>query len=62
MMTVLEECTTEEQRSIVRFCRQKNLTLKILIKKYFLFTMGSVRRIKRYTTGSRNSRKLESRK
>jgi hypothetical protein len=36
----LEECITEEQRSVVRFCRQKNSIQSILIKKCFLFTVG----------------------
>jgi hypothetical protein len=41
MATVLGECNTEEQRSIVRFfCGQKDLMQRILIKKYFLFTVG----------------------
>jgi hypothetical protein len=30
---------------------------RILIKKLFLFTVGSVCRVKRFTTGSRNSLK-----
>jgi hypothetical protein len=29
--------------------------LSIFTKKYFLFTLGSVRRVKRFTTGSRIS-------
>jgi hypothetical protein len=32
---------------------------KIFIKKYFLFTVGSVCRVKWFTTGSRNSLKDE---
>jgi hypothetical protein len=32
MATVLEECATEEQRSIVRFCGQKDSIKRILIK------------------------------
>jgi hypothetical protein len=41
-MTVLEDFTTEEQRSLVHFCRQKDSMKRIFIKKYFLFTVGSV--------------------
>jgi hypothetical protein len=52
MATVLEDCTTEEQRSLVRFYGQKDLIQRIFIKKYFLFTVGSVCRVKRSTTGS----------
>jgi hypothetical protein len=37
------------------FCGQKDSMHRILIKKYILFTAGSVCRIKRLTTGSRNS-------
>jgi hypothetical protein len=50
--TVLEECTTEEQRSIVRFfCEQKDSMQRIFVKKYFLFMLGSVCRVKRFITG-----------
>jgi hypothetical protein len=37
MATVLEEFTTEEQRSVVGFCGQKDSMQRILIKKYFMF-------------------------
>jgi hypothetical protein len=40
MATMLEMYTTEEQRSVVRFCGQKSSIQNILIKKYFLFTVG----------------------
>jgi hypothetical protein len=41
MATVLEESTTEEQRSVVMFfCGQKDFMQRIFIKKYFLFTVG----------------------
>jgi hypothetical protein len=33
------------------FCGQKDLIQRIFIKKCFLFTMGSVYRVKRFTTG-----------
>jgi hypothetical protein len=43
----------------VRFflCRQKDTTQRSFIKKCFLFTVGSVCRVKRFTAGSRNSLK-----
>jgi hypothetical protein len=41
MATVVEVCTTEEQRSVVlSFCGQKDSVQRILIKKCFLFTVG----------------------
>jgi hypothetical protein len=53
MATVLGDCTTEEQRSVVCFFfGQKDSMQRIFIKKYFLFTVGSVCRVKRFTTGS----------
>jgi hypothetical protein len=43
MMTVFEECTTEEQRSVIRFCcERKDSMQRIFIKKCFLYTVGSV--------------------
>jgi hypothetical protein len=36
------------------FCGQKDSVQKTFIKKYFLFTDGSVCRVKRFTTESRN--------
>jgi hypothetical protein len=57
MATVLEECTTEEQRSVVRFCGQKDSMQRIFTKKYFLFMVGSVCRIKQFTTGPTNTLK-----
>jgi hypothetical protein len=51
MTTVLEEYATEKQRSVVCFCRLKDLMQRIFIKKCFLFTVGSVCRVKRFTTG-----------
>jgi hypothetical protein len=50
MSTVLKEYITEEQRSVVRFffvCVQKASMRNIFVKKYFLFTVGSVCRVKR---------------
>jgi hypothetical protein len=37
------------------FCGQKDSIQRMFIKKCFLFTIGSVCRVKRFTTGSRNS-------
>jgi hypothetical protein len=52
MTTVLEGYTTEEQRCVVRyFCAQKDSMERILVKKCFLFAVGSVCRVKRFTTG-----------
>jgi hypothetical protein len=45
-VTVLEECITEEQRFVVRFCGQKDPMKKIFIKKCLLFTVGSVCHVK----------------
>jgi hypothetical protein len=56
---MFEGFTTEEQRSIVTFCGQKDSMQRIFIKKCFLFTVGSVCRVKRFTSGSRNSLKDE---
>jgi hypothetical protein len=39
----------------VRFCGQKHAMQRIFIKKYFLLTVRSVCRVKRFTTVSRNS-------
>jgi hypothetical protein len=39
------------------FCRQRDSMQRIFIKRYFLFMVGSVCRVKRFTTGSRNSLK-----
>jgi hypothetical protein len=54
MVTVLEEYIVEDQRSVVLFyCGQKGSTQRIFIKKCFLFTMGSIYRVKQFTTESR---------
>jgi hypothetical protein len=45
-------CTNEELRYVVRFfCGQKDSMQRIFIKKCFLFTVGSVFHVKRFTTG-----------
>jgi hypothetical protein len=51
MVTVHEEYTTEEQRSVVRFCGQKDSMQRLFIKKCFPFTAGSFRRVNRFRTG-----------
>jgi hypothetical protein len=45
MVTVLEKYSTEEQRSVVHFFGQKDSMQTMLIKKCFLFTVGSVCRV-----------------
>jgi hypothetical protein len=51
MVTVLEECNTKEQPSVVcYFCGQKVSLQLIFIKKCFLFMVGSVCHVKRFTT------------
>jgi hypothetical protein len=51
--TMLEDCTTEEQRSVVRFYGQKDSMQRIFIKKCFLLTVGCVYRVKRFSLGSK---------
>jgi hypothetical protein len=51
MATVLQECTTVKQNSVVCFYRQRVSMQRIFIKKCFLFTVGSVCSVKRFTTG-----------
>jgi hypothetical protein len=51
MAAVLEECTTEEQRSVVRFFSWTRGYNEQDIHKYFMFTAGGVYRVKRLTTG-----------
>jgi hypothetical protein len=56
MATVIEECPTETQRDIAFFFffgGQKNFVRKIDIKKCAQFTVRSVCRVKRFTTGSK---------
>jgi hypothetical protein len=53
MAILLKGCTIEEQRSVLRFfCGQKDSMQRIFIRKCFLFTVGSVCRVKRFTPGS----------
>jgi hypothetical protein len=63
MSTVLEECITEEQHSVVGFCGQKSSMQGIVTMKCYLFAVGSVCRVKLFTAGSRYlSRTFESRR
>jgi hypothetical protein len=52
MATVLEEYTTEDQRSVVLLLWEKWLNAKDIHKEIFL--AGSAYRLKRFTAGSRN--------
>jgi hypothetical protein len=56
MRTVNECCATEEQHSVLRFCEQTDLLQGILIKKYFLLTVGSVCRVKLFTVWRQKSK------
>jgi hypothetical protein len=42
-----------EQLSVVRFCGQKDSMQRTIIKKYFLFSVGSVCRVKHFTSGGK---------
>jgi hypothetical protein len=57
MATVFEDTITEEQRYGVHFSGQKDSMQKILIKKCFLFIVGSVFHVNRFAMCSRNSLK-----
>jgi hypothetical protein len=57
MATVFEECTAEEQRCVVRFRWAKDSIQRIFLKKSFLFSVGIICRVKRFTTVSINSLK-----
>jgi hypothetical protein len=54
MVIVLEDCFTEKQRSVVVFYGQRDSVQRIFVNICFLFMVGSVCRVKRFTTGSRN--------
>jgi hypothetical protein len=55
MANVLDECTTEEQRFVVRLLWAKGVNAKDINKEMFPVYGGSVCRVKRFTVGSRNS-------
>jgi hypothetical protein len=50
MATMLEECTTEEQRSVVRFLWAKGLNAKDIHKEIFSVYSGSVCCVKQFIT------------
>jgi hypothetical protein len=54
LANVLVECIAEDQRFYALFSGQKGSIKRIFLKKYFLFTVESAYRVKRFTTGSRN--------
>jgi hypothetical protein len=54
LATVLEVCTTKEQRSVVCFCEQKDSMQRMFINKCFLLKVGNVYHVHWLTTGSRN--------
>jgi hypothetical protein len=58
MATALEECTAEEQRSVMRFCGRNDSIQLIFVKKRFLFSVESIFRIKRFTIAPRNCLKV----
>jgi hypothetical protein len=51
MAIVFEGCIDEEQRSVVSFLLAKGLNENDIHKEFFLFTVGGVCRVKRFTTG-----------
>jgi hypothetical protein len=55
MVTVIEECITEEQPPVMRFCGQKDSFQRIFIKKCFLLMSVSVCRVKRFHLGVKRS-------
>jgi hypothetical protein len=60
MATVLKKCITEKQRSVLRFSfvgKGTRCNEYLFIKKCFIFTVGSVCRVKRFTAEQRNSLK-----
>jgi hypothetical protein len=53
MVTVLEDCSTKEQHSLVHFLWAKGLTAKDIHKEMFM--VGSVYHVKRFAARSKNS-------
>jgi hypothetical protein len=51
--TMLGECTTEEQRSVVRFMWAEGYNAKIFLKRCFLFTVGSACPLTRFSLGTK---------
>jgi hypothetical protein len=58
MSTVLEECTTKEQLSVVLFFLwAKGFNSKDIRKELFLFEVGSVCSVRQFTAGTKDSLK-----
>jgi hypothetical protein len=57
MATVFEDVLPKSRVLLYFFCGQKDPMQRIFIKNCFLFTVDSVCRVKRFTTGLRNSLK-----
>jgi hypothetical protein len=57
MANVLEDVLPKSRDRLCGFCVQKDSVQSIFINKCFLFTVGSYRRVKRFSTGSRISLK-----
>jgi hypothetical protein len=58
MATLLEECTVAEERSVLRFFVAKGFNVEDIYKEMFPVYGGQCFcRVKRFTTGSRNSLK-----
>jgi hypothetical protein len=53
MATMLEECSAEEQRSVVWFCGQNNSMQRLFMKKCSPFTVGSVCCLNWFSLGGR---------
>jgi hypothetical protein len=54
MTTVLEECASEEQHSVVHlFCGRKDSVQRTLIKKCFLFAVESICGVNRFHLGGK---------
>jgi hypothetical protein len=51
MATVLEECISKKQCSVVRFLWSRGFNVKYIHKETFLFTVESVYGVKLITTG-----------
>jgi hypothetical protein len=55
MATVLDGCTTEKQRPVVRFFVGKGLSAKDMHKEMFSVYGGKCLLVKQFTAGLRNS-------
>jgi hypothetical protein len=59
LISVVKMATVLPKNSVIfyDFLWAKGLNAKDIINKYFMFTVGSVCRVKRFTAGSKNSLK-----